>query len=48
MNPMIWLNVDVPQGAQTLASELVEMFGENGFAMLVDEGGKMDEPGRGC
>lgn len=25
-------------GAQTLASELLEMFGENGYAMLVDEG----------
>ncbi|KAG9312990.1 hypothetical protein JVU11DRAFT_6428 [Chiua virens] len=25
-------------GAQTLASELLDMFGENGYAMLVDEG----------
>lgn len=46
--PMIWLNVDVLQGAQTLASELLEMFGENGFAMLVDEGGMVDEPYRRC
>jgi hypothetical protein len=40
----VWLDVDVPQGAQTLASELLEMFGENGYAMLVDEGGKVDNP----
>lgn len=29
------------QGAQTLAPVLLEMFGENGYAMLVDEGCKM-------
>ncbi|KAH0836669.1 hypothetical protein J3R83DRAFT_8389 [Lanmaoa asiatica] len=29
---------DGTYGAQTLASELLEMFGENGYAMLVDEG----------
>lgn len=28
------------RGAQLLAPELVEMFGENGYAVLVDEGGK--------
>ncbi|KAF8437233.1 hypothetical protein L210DRAFT_3682609 [Boletus edulis BED1] len=30
-------------GAQTLASTLLEMFGENGYAMLVDEGGGYGE-----
>lgn len=30
-------------------SELLEMFGENGYALLVDEGGKVDPPNKkGC
>lgn len=43
-----WPNADFAQGAKTLASELLEMFGENGFAMLVDEGGEVDDPNRRC
>ncbi|KAG6373800.1 hypothetical protein JVT61DRAFT_5945 [Boletus reticuloceps] len=36
-----WINWH--PGAQTLASKLLEMFGENGYAMLVDEGGGYGE-----